>query len=260
MIYVEPCGGLCNRMRAINSAFYISKKYNLEMTIIWNMNSDLFCEFDRLFIFPKNIKVVTIKNNFPMKLARIIRYQLTMQKFDDKRIEANRNNKTIDMSMIDFSKDVYFKTGHQFFDFDSFSVFEINEKVMYSANKIINNYSSNTIGVHIRRTDNEKSKENSKIENFVNKMNKEIEYDNEVKFYLATDDKEVETYLISIFGDRIISFEEKVLNRASEEGIGDALIDIVCLSRTNRIIGSYWSSFSEVSAQLGNIDLQVIVS
>ncbi len=38
MIIIQPIGGLCNRMRAINSARVLAKKRGETLKVIWNVN------------------------------------------------------------------------------------------------------------------------------------------------------------------------------------------------------------------------------
>lgn len=83
-------------------------------------------------------------------------------------------------------------------------------------------------------------------------MGKEIFRNDDVTFFLSIDDIQVENKLISLFGKRIIR-RDKSLNRNKIEGIQDALIDMFCLSKTELIYGSYWTSFGEISARIGNI-------
>ncbi|MCD8298085.1 MAG: hypothetical protein LUC88_10985 [Prevotella sp.] len=110
------------------------------------------------------------------------------------------------------------------------------------------------VGVHIRGTDNVKSKLHSPFNVFVNFINKELIKDPNTKFYLATDEIEFKKKLIDMFDDIIITNRE-VLNRNSLEGMEGALIDLYCLSKTDYIIGSYYSSFSEIAAEIGGIKL-----
>lgn len=55
---------------------------------------------------------------------------------------------------------------------------------------------------------------------------------------------------------RVLRSDEPVSWRTTD--IEDALIDLLLLSRCRRIIGTYYSSFAEVSAILGNIPLSVL--
>jgi hypothetical protein len=67
----------------------------------------------------------------------------------------------------------------------------------------------------------------------------------------------VENQIQQQYGDRIITYE-KVLDRNQQKGIQDALVDMYCLAGCQKIIGSYFSSFSEVAAQINGIELNQI--
>ena len=68
MIYLKPVGGLCNRMRAIESTINLCEKNNCNLTIFWVKDTDLNCSFKSLFLPIKNtkvnIKVKEFKGNF----------------------------------------------------------------------------------------------------------------------------------------------------------------------------------------------------
>jgi len=72
-------------------------------------------------------------------------------------------------------------------------------------------------------------------------------------FFLATDSPEEEQDMKKLFGDRIITFAKK-LDRNNPEAIQDALVDLLCLSKTRKIIGSFYSSFSDIAADIGYIE------
>ena len=109
------------------------------------------------------------------------------------------------------------------------------------------------VSIHIRRTDQINSIAYSKTENFVELMNREIEANPDVKFFLATDDKEEEALLRKTFPGRIVSNENRTLRRDSLDGMYDALLDLFCLAACKKIIGSYCSSFTDTAASLGGI-------
>jgi hypothetical protein len=116
---------------------------------------------------------------------------------------------------------------------------------------------SNTIGLHIRRTDHKEAIANSGIEKFVVLIGKHISNNSNASFFLATDDAQTEAYLKSKFGERIIS-RKKTYSRNDEKGIQDALIDLYCLSRTKKIYGSFRSSFSQVAADISRIPVETV--
>lgn len=49
MLYVEPCGGLCNRMRVIASGLNLAKQYNEKIKVIWRLDKGLNCRFEDIF-------------------------------------------------------------------------------------------------------------------------------------------------------------------------------------------------------------------
>lgn len=60
-----------------------------------------------------------------------------------------------------------------------------------------------------------------------------------------------------MYGKRILT-NTPPLNRDSLEGMIGAVVDLWSLSRTKKIWGSYYSSYSEMAAILGNINLEII--
>lgn len=114
------------------------------------------------------------------------------------------------------------------------------------------------VGVHIRGTGNAESISRSPTEMFERAIKTEIEKNPNAQFYLATDPAEEQQRLISIFGTRIIVNASKTLSRKTQQGMVDALVDLICLSRSAKIFGSYWSSFSETAAALGKTELIVL--
>ena len=114
------------------------------------------------------------------------------------------------------------------------------------------------VGIHIRRTDHRPATEGSSTDNFIHRMNQIVEEHPEMKFYVATDDWNEQHKLTQLFGERILTNSEKVLTRSSREGMEDAVVDTICLSQTEYILGSYASIFSKFSAEYGGIRLEIV--
>jgi hypothetical protein len=144
-------------------------------------------------------------------------------------------------------------------DIRSFSAFyrENSDRFLYHLRRIrlkaVPNTDSTYVGVHIRRGDNTTSITESPIEAFLDHMNKEPA---STKFYLATDSSIVKNTLLGLFKERIYT-RNIVLDRHSQEGMAGCIQDFVSLSACSKIIGSYWSSFSELTASYGNKELVV---
>lgn len=111
------------------------------------------------------------------------------------------------------------------------------------------------VGVHIRRTDHTVSRAVSTTERFMALMTDEVVRQPRVSFFLATDDPDEEATLMQVFPNRIITYRKRTIDRNTTEGIQDALVDLYCLARTRRILGTVGSTFSRAAATLGNLDL-----
>lgn len=127
--------------------------------------------------------------------------------------------------------------------------------------KRIDQYTSgfdNTIGLHIRRTDHKEAVAISGIDKFIDLIEKQIESNNRTNFFLATDDPQTEKDLKARFNGKIITNPKRSFSRNSEEGIKDAVVDLYCLSKTNKIFGSFRSSFSQVAADISGIEVESV--
>ena len=132
----------------------------------------------------------------------------------------------------------------------------------------INNYSKcfteNTISVHIRswNRNGEKSRRTDlfnlhKFENMMNNYKTSL-------FYLATDSKKVQDYFKndSKLRDRILIYPRtKCLNtsRDSYQGVQEDLIELYLLSKNKIIIGSHFSTFTEVAWWLGGCTKNIVI-
>jgi hypothetical protein len=126
---------------------------------------------------------------------------------------------------------------------------DIEEKVK----AIIATFPENTIGVHIRRTDNTHTIQYSPTEMFIEAIENEIKNDSEVKFYLASDSWDEKKNLLNLYRDRIIT-SMKASERNTETGIIDAFVEMNVLSRTKKIYAGD-SSFALVSTSLSGTQL-----
>lgn len=122
---------------------------------------------------------------------------------------------------------------------------------------------SDVVGVHIRRTDyfsylRQDPKAVAPTELFIKGLMRVLKTNPKAKFFLATDDKNEEQIIRSYFQDAVIVHEKDTLSRLTRDGMRDALIDWLLLSRTSRIIGSYRSSFNEEASAVNMIRLETI--
>jgi hypothetical protein len=91
-------------------------------------------------------------------------------------------------------------------------------------------------------------------------IEEEIVRNPDATFFLSTDEEKYQEELLEKFGEDRIIYHEKVFGRHITAGVRDAVIDLFCLSKTSKIYGSYFSSFSDVAGRLGNVQVEVIKS
>jgi len=263
MIVFIPQGGLCNRMRSIDAAIGLSVVANTELVIQWHKDPGLNAEFDELFKIPDKIhKLVTINyNGFLAQLRKSVRKRLYRVTFDQYFSEKDLMQFIVkggDLVKLANQKSICITACNRFLDVKPYyEHLEVNSETLNIAKSVIPD-PSGIIGVHLRRTDHKVAIARSPLVLFVKAMKQEVQNDNKVRFFVATDSIDTENELTSIFPGRIIVHKKSTYNRANVSAIRDALIDLNCLSRTSKIIGSYSSSFSEEAANIGGVDLVVM--
>ena len=253
MVIIQPSGGLCNRMRVINSSLELAKRKNAKLLVLWYVADELNAPFESLFQPVEKFKVINFTS---LKDLRKLWYQLTARtRVSNADIENNTTNGTLNQDFFDSIKlPAYIFTWEHFYDADeNFKLFKPTGELQRRIDEVTKHFTEDMVSVHIRRTDQVVSIAHSKTENFIELMNREIEANPEVKFFLATDDKEEEALLRKTFPGRIVSNENRTLRRDSLDGMYDALLDLYCLAACKKIIGSYFSSFTDTAASLGGI-------
>lgn len=264
MYIFYPVGGLANRMRVIDSAYKLSSDTNRSFRVFWKKDKGLNCDFNSIWLPKKEIRDTDSKllHNF-FKLRRKSGIFRVFLKF----LEKSRLVKVIsdDEFVSLFETGFNFKSlkNYRFCVISSFShfykkkpffeMFELqpeNEKLIDLETAA---FDQQTIGVHIRRTDNKVSIEHSPLEFFIDRMKKEQAENPGANFYLATDDPEVKSQFKNLFGEKLITPQGK-LSRDNREGIIQAVVEMYALSRSSKIYGSYFSSFTEVGGILGDVN------
>lgn len=119
-------------------------------------------------------------------------------------------------------------------------------------------FTSHTVGIHVRRTDNTMSIRESPISCFVEFMEREIEKDAKATFYIASDDDEVKEFMRNKFSHRVL-FSNIELSRSSLSGMKLAVSELFALSKTSKILGSFYSSYSQIAAELGGIPIHYVL-
>lgn len=123
--------------------------------------------------------------------------------------------------------------------------------------KLLPELPKDTISVHVRRTDHEKAIGRSPDHLFFAQMDAVVRSSSTMLF-LATDDPHLEEEMQRRYGERLLSYRKRSRDRNSPEGVEDALVDLLLLSKGKEIIGSYRSSFSSVAALFNSVPLKIM--
>lgn len=255
MLIIQPIGGLCNRMRAINSARMLADKRGEKLTVIWFVNPELGCPFEKIFEPTDKFRVINIRSKWDI---RKMWYQLTSMTFGsfigNDEIRGNREDGALDEAYANsLKKHTYIATEEHFYPCHDYSAFVPAKEVMERIDAKKQELGEHAVGVHIRRTDNKPAIGKSSTDCFIESMQKEVDANPDTMFYLATDDMSEEARLREVFPDKIISNENRDLSRDSIAGIQDAMLDLYCLAATKKIIGSFFSSFTDIAADMHQI-------
>jgi hypothetical protein len=277
MIVVRPLAGLCNRMRVINSCIALQKRnlHARKIKLIWEKDALLNCDFVDLFQPISNIEIIDRNKaltyflyyhcNYPLPFRSrmkksLLKYRwknfryyntdiISQLRFQNEYWENAKNN-----FIIDTYNDFYHAPNT-----DYFGLFKPVEPLQKLIQKEVDKFLKPTIGVHVRRTDNRISIEKSTTQLFIKTISDLLEKDNNQLFYLSTDDLETENQFKKKFGGYIINQNNKDFKRDTKSGIESAVIDLYALSETKNILGSYYSTFSDIAAKIKNIPLEIIV-
>lgn len=270
-ITITPYGGLANRMRALNAVIEYARDTSIPVKVVWFSNFELNAKFSDIFELPSydNLEVKEARfidrflyrspRRHTLWLPRVtapILFDTTIYSSD---FLALRDSGVLPETILNGGR-VLIESCYEFGDYTSSyskNFVPTRDILQWVEEYIDKNFTSNTIGVHIRRTDNELSIKNSPLSLFCDAMKREIELCENTKFYVATDDKATKSELKRIFGNRILSIDTDC-NRNSLQGIKDAVKEMWLLSRTSKIYGSFYSSYSEVASQLGGIPLNIL--
>lgn len=268
MIVSTNSSGLCNRIKSLMSTMKLAEYYNTEAKVLWhsrkgviNCNfSDLFENFDleinqipngancynlwRFAVTPDD----KIPNNFFRGGVRHINKNQIFDGFSHTSVDG----RNIDLEFDRIPQETinsYLKHLHKL---------KIKKDILYKVDEFSNTFDDNTVSVQIRSWVDDTSKQKYfNIDDFCLVM------DNfkDSNFYVTADTPEIIEILKNKYGDRILYRKTLVElgDRDSKDGIVDAMIDLLLLSRNKTLIGTYISTFTELAWWFSDCKSKVII-
>jgi hypothetical protein len=274
-IYIKVTNGLCNRLRTLNSFANFADKTNSELFVCWEESSGFGDEkFNDLF--ENKINLVTLKEyEFFSKNVLNLEKAIVKQNKDPGLYDIKENkDKLIEIvSEDDFcyhgDSCIEWLLSENFFNYESYDFLKslvVSKDLMKIVEDFCFDWPIDIVGVHIRRGDSWTSPWSSFYKKssdgaFIKLMTKQISGNPDIKFFLATDCEKTQNLFLEKFSKSIIfrkkdfflssCYKDKKFNQK------DALIDLILLSKTKKIIGSNWSSFSFMATKFSDIDLDI---
>ena len=259
-LHLVPLGGLCNRMRAIDSALALAQAQNRRLRIYWMERENLKCPFNSLFEPFTDSNVGVFERKKPPRRFLYIKPLVTRLLKGTNALEsrfASPEYERLISTNFDALRahDLDIMTFINFYSNpDPYSSFKPIREILDLIAERTSDFDPNTVGVHIRRTDHVKAIANSPDEAFFHAMDNELHLTPSTRFYLATDSMQVKETFKARYGEKIVATEFEA-NRSSIEGIREAVVELYSLSGTKKIIGSQVSSFSTTAAEIGKIPI-----
>ncbi|MBN2432225.1 MAG: hypothetical protein JXQ27_12165 [Acidobacteria bacterium] len=255
MLRIEPQAGLCNRLRVLAAALALSARTGQRLHVLWFRDRGLNCDFDRLFEVPSTFARLTQlhRDRWYSHYYRqwLIRHSACHLEHADV-VQRGRRGRSFD-DLASFPS-VYLATHKMFLrDTSRFAAFVPVAELRRIIEDVVRSFDKHMVGVHVRRGDNSRAAEQSRTAAYVRGMQEEIRRQPQTRFFLATDSPEDERALRRAFPNRILVYPKTSLDRNNPQAIREAVVDLLCLARTRRLLGSYWSSFSDTAARLGGI-------
>lgn len=257
-----PVGGLGNRINAICSAIVYSQQQKRQLKIYWFKDPTLNCPVKDLFSLDPRLKNVELidgniwdyyKIDRPRRRNIWLPYIYQKLAFDKRIMEKDvykvvSSKELPDFGNLEVYEHIYMVSYWRFWTHpDMWKFIRVNASIQKSVDEHIYHFSTKRkIGLHIRRTDNKYSVEESPIELFDAVIEKELSKGDEIAFYLASDSLEVKRYLRNKWGNIIDTNMEPVV-RNTKQGIVTAFIELNLLSKMDILYASSKSSFSELA-------------
>jgi hypothetical protein len=236
-----PTGGLCNRMRAIASAARLCRVVDSRCSVLWDWGDfwRFFAPMPGLAIHKSlsaEVDVETLHEPWHVDQCRTV---------------------DVGASAVALRSGYVFWGNHE----SPITLAEVmphaptlHPRLMRRVDRFSRERLRNTVGFHLRRTDNETACQNSPDSLFIGKAREVIGRGK--KIFLATDNAATEQKFRKLFGKSVLTCPKRAAmvrrwpRPFDPVATEDDLLDLFLLARTEYVVGSYWSSFSSMAIAL----------
>ena len=264
-LFIDAQHGLGNRLRAIASAGAIAEAVSRELVIIWAPDAHCACRFDDLF----EPGGAVLDQSFHSEASA-----MGMDLFNYMEVEpASAKDQPIAIGAL---RDIYLRSAYPLVH--PSSTWDSENAILrrFRPNAVVQDLVSsvrqpNDMSIHIRMEGGTSAEHlpYESPENWTAQAHRDIDHwrrrshhshfqkhlDQLIaeglgdQIFLATDTPSAQDALVARYGKRIAFLPRRVTDRSTQAMVY-ALADAILLSRAPRILGSNWSSFTELAARL----------
>lgn len=274
-LFIDAQHGLGNRLRAIGSAAQIAARTGRELVIVWRPDHHCDCRFGALFDYPG----VVIEDDAPEAAA-------ARGSVVHNYMEAEPDGRKDAPIMLDHDRDVYvrsaFVLNSPLTDWEGQNVFLRSLPPAKAVRALVDSVKGPfDLSVHVRMEGGRKdeglpyeSPENwtardhalidewrarSQPARFLARVDALLAAGAIGALFLAADSPEAYAAFGERYGDRLRRLERTRYDRSAEQ-LRYALADAILVGRAPRMLGSTWSSFSELATRLAPGPIRVEMS
>ncbi|KAK9809849.1 hypothetical protein WJX72_000335 [[Myrmecia] bisecta] len=276
LMYVQPYGGLGNRLRAVASALTESKSRGFDVRIVWQAHelTAFNAEWSDLFSGPE-LPFAT----WPGGSTDPMEAKCQMHDIETPAHFASIASKRSNWKMINGRPTLCVRTlrwlcsqnprfTHWFYPLVKPSP-RVAELMETFKEEVRWNTGTQWIGVHIRRTDlplaGKRAADVLPLSTYKDIVKVLLSFpyswDHNVRIFLATDDPAAEEDFRLSFPDKVFTYRKdwKSAHRDNLAGMLHGLADLMLLSQCKVILGTYSSSFTDAAVALGGHPYYIMV-
>lgn len=262
---VVPQGGLGNRMRVIRSACSLAADVQCGVEVAFAENGECRCRFEDVFmpldVAPGNFAIRRARwIDTPPSRANLHLPQMIRALNGTRQYCGVQNLDPCMLKSLSASEQrVYIATCYEFYEsrLPMSRLFKPSVAVEEAMKPLLDRFGSRTVGFHIRATDNAEAVIHSPYSLFADAARRELDSDPATMLYVATDSDGIRRRFAGDFGGSVICSPAE-LSRSSLKGMVAAAADMFTLSHCCKIYGSHYSSFSEIAAELGGKQAEIL--
>ena len=274
-VFVDGQHGLGNRLRAIGSAAAIADATDRELVIVWEPDAHSDCKFSDLFDYHDAVIEKSFFKDTEAANADLVNYmeiEEGAQKDSPVELVSGRNIYLRSAFVLRHPASTW-TTENDFLQslHPAQSVTNLTDSVRWP----------NDLTAHIRMQGGKQYehlaweapenwsseshqlvaewREKSHFSHFIKRIDQLIETGEVNSIFIAADLPETYDEFNQLYGEKV-RFLNRDINDRSAEQLKYALADAILLSQSPRMLGSTWSSFSELAMRLATTPMQVEMS